>query len=98
MGVDWYSCETCGETFPDCGDYVWCECGRHWCSDDCAESDGFRQEEDGYTPKGSSYEQETSCNYCRGEEFEDAEVLNLALEILGKSRDELAKILKERKV
>ena len=89
MGVDFYACENCGHTFPDCGDYTSCECGRHWCCDDCAESEGYRQEEDGYTPEGSSWEQETSCDYCRQEDFEDYELLSHALKLLGISRKEL---------
>ena len=45
MGVDWYSCNNCGDTFPDCGDYVDCPyCGTHWCSDECAEKDGYRED------------------------------------------------------
>ena len=42
MSIDYYSCNNCGETFPDCGDYVSCEgCGTNWCCDECAEEDGF---------------------------------------------------------
>ena len=42
MGVDWIACNRCGETFPDCGDYVTCEsCCTEWCSYDCAEEDGY---------------------------------------------------------
>ena len=29
MGVDFYSCHYCEETFPDCGSYVSCECGNY---------------------------------------------------------------------
>jgi hypothetical protein len=97
MGVDWYPCETCGEAFPDCGDYVYCECGRNYCSEKCAEVDGFRHEEDGYLPPGGKWEQETSCNYCRGEEFEDDEILAEALTLLGKKREEIIEILKAKK-
>lgn len=32
MGVDWYSCVICGETFPDCGTYYNCACGCKICS------------------------------------------------------------------
>lgn len=28
MGVDFYSCDNCGETFPDCGTYIHCEHGH----------------------------------------------------------------------
>jgi len=97
MGVDWYPCESCGETFPDAGYFVSCECGYRWCSDECAESDGVRPEEDGFTPKGSEWEQETSCKFCRGEDFEDYEILLEAFNLLGKSREEIIEILKAKK-
>ena len=45
MGVDYYSCKNCSETFPDCGEYVSCECGEHWCDNDCAEADEYMQSE-----------------------------------------------------
>lgn len=45
MGVDFYSCKNCGDTFPDCGEYVSCDCGEHWCCDECAEEDGYRKDE-----------------------------------------------------
>lgn len=45
MGVDYYTCDYCDDTFPDCGYYVHCEsCGTHWCSDECAKEDGFVRE------------------------------------------------------
>lgn len=44
MGVDWLSCKRCGDTFPDCGHFVNCECGETWCSDECAEKDGYKEE------------------------------------------------------
>lgn len=33
MGVDFYPCDKCGETFPDCGEYDHCEKGHRLCSD-----------------------------------------------------------------
>lgn len=43
MGVDWLSCNRCGSTFPDCGDFVRCsdDCYKEWCSEQCAEADGY---------------------------------------------------------
>ena len=87
MGVDWYSCKYCGETFPDCGDFVSCECGEHWCDYDCAEADGFERDEN----------DNTSCNYCREEDFEDSTLLELALKLLNKNRQELIKDYKNNK-
>lgn len=38
MGVDFYTCRNCDETFPDCGDFRSCEyCGRFYCSPECAD-------------------------------------------------------------
>ena len=45
MGVDYYSCKNCGETFPDCGDFTYCSCGKRWCDDNCAKEDDYCQEE-----------------------------------------------------
>ena len=45
MGVDYFVCANCGETFPDAGSYVSCgNCGEVWCSHDCAEEDGHKDE------------------------------------------------------
>lgn len=42
MGVEFYTCDNCGTTFPDCGEYVSCEtCWTKWCCDECAEEDGY---------------------------------------------------------
>jgi hypothetical protein len=84
MGVDFYSCHRCGDTFPDCGNYEECECGIRWDSDYCASEEGFitsELDEDG--------NRETSCDFCRGESAEDAELLQYALEKLGLSRNDL---------
>lgn len=79
MGVDWLSCNNCGHNFPDCGDYVSCECGEHWCSEECAEKDGFQRDEckleyeviDGYEQneeckKGHNGGCDTCENYIKG--------------------------------
>ena len=45
MSIDYYSCEHCGDTFPDCGSYISCgNCGTMWCSDECADADGYKIE------------------------------------------------------
>lgn len=82
MGVDFYVYKNCGDTFPDCGDFVSCECGEHWCCYDCAEADGFEIDE-------NDEEDTKSCNYCRQEDFDDSELLRYVLFILNKNRDEL---------
>lgn len=45
MSVDYWICKYCENTFPDCGCYISCEsCGTHWCSDECANRDGYIRE------------------------------------------------------
>jgi hypothetical protein len=70
MSVDYYSCERCGDTFPDCGYYTTCSedkggCGRTWCSDECAD-------EDGHIPQYCKLDKEIEDGYCDSEECEFA--------------------------
>lgn len=114
MGVDWISCNMCGENFPDCGDYVICEkCGTNWCSHECASEDGYTEEycrlgfeiEDGCCDDGQCEDDECegcehyvpeSCSYCRCENYEDYELLNKAMEILGCDRQFLIDKINEK--
>lgn len=119
MSVDFYPCSRCEETYRDCGCYVRCDesaggCGRAWCSDFCAEQDGYvrchcKLEKDinsheGYCEDGcdkynDEYDScssvncehyiEASCSYCRGEMFEDEELLDYALKLLNMSKEQL---------
>ena len=83
MSIDYYVCVHCGEPFSDAGHFVCCDnCGTMWCSDECAEADGYT--EDG-------------CGYCREEIFTDRELLGMALFLLGYDRDELIKEFKQTK-
>jgi hypothetical protein len=108
MGVDWLTCKSCGETFPDCGYMVSCECGQHWCSDDCAKVVGFEEEHCklGYAMDDNQCGKRCwncddlvlrSCNYCREEDFEDETLLDYALSLLGYSREDLIKRYKNSK-
>jgi hypothetical protein len=97
MGVDYKVCKFCEDTFPDCGKFVSCECGEKWCSDSCAEADGFRREPEGFTPEGASWVQDTSCNFCRSEDANDSELFSFALELLSITRSELVKMYFENK-
>lgn len=117
MGVDFYPCSNCGDTYCDCGDYITCNedaggCGRDWCSDDCAIEDGYEKEhcKKGYDvyygePDESDCEMDScieceyfvpdSCSYCRKELFEDSDLLEKALEMLGLTKEELIEKMKE---
>ena len=69
MGVDFLVCNYCEETFPDCGHFVSCEgCGTHWCSDECAEEDGYVPEHCRKHPELNGFDEmynyrEDNCDY-----------------------------------
>jgi hypothetical protein len=118
MSVDFWSCHNCGETFPDCGEYVSCEsCGTVWCCDECAEEEGYIEEHCkkwdvcGYDDlneerkiRKCDYEWcdtcpeyvADSCKYCRGEDYEDSELLDKALELLKMKREDLVDIMNKK--
>ena len=93
MGVDWMACDTCGETFPDCGDYVYCNCGRNWCSYECANEDGFTElDEDEYPDLDE--DERKSCKFCREEDFTDEELLVSLMDYHELTRNDVIKIHK----
>ena len=113
MGVDYYVCEYCGETFPDAGYYVSCEeCGTRWCSDSCAEEEGYVEchcskagfdiEDNMYCGENEDYCSDCkyyvqdSCGSCRGEIIEDWELLDFALDKLKLNREELVELYKNK--
>lgn len=87
MGIDYFSCNYCSDSFPDVIDYVSCDCGNHWCSEECAKKDKFRRKVNG----------DSSCKFCRGEDFSDGELLKYSLKLLGKTRKELITQYKNKK-
>jgi hypothetical protein len=69
MGVDFYACQNCGDTYPDCGYYFTCTgCESNFCSDKCGKKISLDEE--------SEYAKTlTSCVFCRYEEVTDRQVL-----------------------
>lgn len=95
MSTDYRTCE-CGETFADCADgVVFCNCGMAWCSEECAAVDGYREEV--VTHEDGSEEEIRSCNFCRGDDFSDKELLEFVVSALGVSRDDLVDFYKRYK-
>ena len=92
MSVDFFDCAICGEGVCMCGYYVSCDCGRKWCSDECAEEDGWINEEE-----NEDSDVYRSCKYCREEDFEDSELLKYALKGLEVTRSELIDMYKLEK-
>ncbi len=72
MGVDYYCCDVCGQTYPDCGPCGNCSscdsslCGQ--CYDDAIEKYSGR---DGWSEK---------CQSCSGEIINDAQLVQYFLE------------------
>jgi hypothetical protein len=109
MSVDFFDCKVCGESVCECGDFVGCDCGNKWCSDECAEEDGFKKEscklgydvDDNECEKGCyscDNQIENSCKYCREDDFEDDVLLEYVLDKhLNMSRQELIDNYKECK-
>lgn len=76
-------CSHCGDTFStDDEGWASCLCGKSWCSSECAEKDGY---------------QGLNCNYCRGDDFEDSELLEFLTASLGIGRDDLVTFYREYK-
>jgi hypothetical protein len=90
MGVDFFFCHQCGESFPDCGDYVSCgdDCSNVWCSLDCACEEGY---DDGYNEESEECEK-TSCDFCRQEDAEDSELLEFLMKEHKLTRNKLLKM------
>lgn len=78
MGVDFYTCANCGDTFPDCSYYFSCYiCYHHFCSNECGDR---KVEENPRDPDGSlGYEEITTCKLCRKEDATDHQLLNFLL-------------------
>jgi len=118
MSIDYYTCYVCGNTFPDCGNYVRCDnenCYAHWCCDKCASKDDatesyckldryyedFQPEDpelcdEEYCEECSEFEY-GGCDYCRGLNYEDDELLRYALKELGIDRSGLIEKYNESK-
>lgn len=101
MGVDFYPCEECGETFPDCGDYCSCEmCSVMLCTP-CANEKGLSSqitdlnqcdEAEKAEAVGEGYCQ---CPYCTGESVTEELLMKFAMEKLGVDREGLAAMYRE---
>jgi len=76
MGVDFYACENCGETYADCGDYFSCDCGCNFCSTECGKYESREPtEEEREENDYDEYEEIKSCIFCRYEAVTDRQVL-----------------------
>ncbi len=86
MGVDFYPCKDCGETFPDCGSYVFCEgCSSRFCHNDCADMRYLDDNQD-----------EQNCKYCRMETATSSDLLYALLKHFSLTHDDALEILRKQ--
>lgn len=83
MGVDFYTCAECQDTFPDCGYYFRCtNCENMFCSNAC----GRKVCKDGEVNK---YQEDlTTCILCRKESVTDRDLLLFVLKKCNLTYDE----------
>jgi hypothetical protein len=95
MGVDFYSCSNCRETFPDCGYYFTCsQCEHMFCSNDCGGREYVKDENGEH--KTSRYGEElTSCILCRKEDATSDQLLHFLLAKFGLTRDQAMEMYKK---
>jgi len=74
----WSVCNRCGLIFQTKREHDICDCDREWCCYRCSSYDGYVENGD-----------LSSCNYCRGEDYDDEELLAEALKILEMTRKQL---------
>lgn len=95
MGVDWYGCEVCGDTFSDAGDYGWCaKCGSRmcqYCTDKMIAEYGAVNEDENeeyYDEYGENAS--LNCYDCINQEIEkvDREIIKIVKKYFEKQSDE----------
>lgn len=89
MSVDYYNCAKCGQIFPDCDTFEYCEhCGNLFCSEECADLNE--------APDAEEDETHPQCCICRCT-FDDLSndlAMPLLLEVYGMSRETAMKLIK----
>lgn len=83
MSVEFFYCHFCRQSVCDCGFYTSCNCGRRWCDEDCAQSEGYINVEE---------PQISSCKFCREEDLEDYQIVSFLLNYCHLSRRDVVRM------
>ncbi len=100
MGVDFYACGICGDTFPDCGEYGTCAgCEEMLCTT-CHEEQvkKYGTPEEGSDAEAYFGEEAANeCDLCSSKVIRDADILDYLLERTGLSKEEVVQIVKDHR-
>lgn len=96
MSISYYTCAVCDYNFPDCADdIVWCDCGNHFCSDDCAKMIDVNAPDDDDEEYEEDWEENLQCCICRKEEANDGLLFEALLRHYNITREDALKIWQE---
>lgn len=100
MGVDYYACQNCGRTFPDCGNYFSCyTCDSRYCSDECGGKEYVPEDPGEEEEEEKDWEVATTCILCRRETIRDSDLVSFLCQKLNLTYDQAADLYrKENKV
>jgi len=87
MGIDYYTCANCRDTFPDCISYFSCEnCGQHFCSNKCGKRQVSEPPDD--IDDDADWEETVTCIFCRTEAVTDDDMIDFLLKELNITYDQ----------
>ena len=100
MGVDWITCDICGENFPDCGPCGYCSgCEANLCGTCHVEQVGKyghpAEDSEAATDFGESAA--LKCDNCSGAIVHDAEVIDYLLAKVEMTRDQVVEEIKKKR-
>ena len=100
MGIDFYTCELCGDTFPDCGEYGTCaKCENDICIN-CYNEQNIKYgtvDKDSKEAKYFGDKALKECNSCSEKIVHDSDIFEYLLKITKMTKDEIVKAVKKEK-
>jgi len=100
MGVDFYACGICGDTFPDCGEYGTCaKCEENICSSCHDEQLGKYGSVDEDSDEAMDFGDDAlcECDLCSDKVVHDSDILNYLLKYTSLTKDDVILAVKKEK-